>query len=37
MIGLKHDDVIKNSLDLDYHFINFWEILFNTFLIIIRA
>ena len=25
MIGLKHDDVIKNSLDLSYYFINFLE------------
>ena len=37
MIGLKHDDVIKNSLDLSYYFINVLEILFNTTVIIVRA
>ena len=37
MIGLKHDDVIKNSLDLSYYFINFLEILFNTTVIIVRV
>ena len=36
MIGMKHD-VIKNSLKLSYYFINFWEILFNTTVIIVRA